>query len=480
MSKTYANPLYTRVPVAVRNAVVPATFSTADGSLNEMTTQLSAALLAQCVEGMTFKNGPYDYIYTFGDSGSLTWIRRAITTQVATGGGGTSVTELVRVPNFAALPAPGEVSKLYITDDDDREYTWDSATSTYQTSGLSLTLRGALSAPNASAANPFVVSNDPRLAPQPTLGVQYCQNGIPIALYPTLSAAADAVFRARQTSGVLYRVFGAVVETITTYVKQPCTIELTAGSSLTAPVLALNYSYESQAIKRAVFITGHGTLNADINSSPTNNGVVLDVANITWNGTLLHKAFNDAGLTQGNPAIICEYNFRKVTGKASGKATVRLQYQKGGFYRSPSTVLFDRCNITNTDSPLVRAYGSDPDEGGANPNDPSSGNLLTLLDSTVTLATGQPLADTTKGGVTIVSNKLDGLDLTTNQMDAVMALTFDANNNATTTPDFSKAGQEFDGKGSDGKIRHYYCRRSTYVPGTTSGMGFIWHQFIVA
>jgi hypothetical protein len=74
---------------------------------------------------------------------------------------------------------------------------------------------------------------------------------------------------------------------------------------------------------------------------------------------------------------------------------------------------------------------------------------------------------------------IDLLDLTGAQMDQVMALAYtDCDADPATSPAWSYPGMEFDAidPNTSGNY-HYYCSRSTYVPGnTTTGVGPCWHR----
>jgi hypothetical protein len=80
------------------------------------------------------------------------------------------------------------------------------------------------------------------------------------------------------------------------------------------------------------------------------------------------------------------------------------------------------------------------------------------------------------GGISLPT--VDLLNLTTAQMDEVMALAY-TNGDAplSATPAWSKPGMWFDALNNAGVSWHYYCGRGNYTPGTTgSGIGPRWSQ----
>jgi hypothetical protein len=71
------------------------------------------------------------------------------------------------------------------------------------------------------------------------------------------------------------------------------------------------------------------------------------------------------------------------------------------------------------------------------------------------------------------------LNLTPALMDAVLALTYtNCDADPAASPVGSFPGQQFDAIGADGKNRHYYCTRPTYVAGGTVSAASAWHRFL--
>lgn len=99
--------------------------------------------------------------------------------------------------------------------------------------------------------------------------------------------------------------------------------------------------------------------------------------------------------------------------------------------------------------------------------------------------TSQDLADNSnwteaaggQGGSTNLPT-VDLLDLTTTQMDEVMALPYTSGDAPlSATPAWSKPGMWFDALDNVGVSWHYYCGRGNYTPGTPgSGIGPRWSQ----
>lgn len=73
---------------------------------------------------------------------------------------------------------------------------------------------------------------------------------------------------------------------------------------------------------------------------------------------------------------------------------------------------------------------------------------------------------------------LDLLDLSIEQLDEVLALSYDDDGQAQgATPAWSRPGHEFEAKYLSGEAYHFYCRRGLYVPGdATTGAGPRWHR----
>ncbi len=526
---------------ALRNALVggdyATQYSTTGRSTAELTTALSAALAAESVRKMHFKSGSYDYWYDFCDNGTLGWYRVRMDAAVATTAGGSGVTSFnartgaiqlltddlnallaagtgvtlstqdgkIKITSTAPSAAGGGytleqvqdiVATMFTNVFSDSRLTWNYVDNGENSGYMYLTIDMSFSSITGSYAdntslrsiiptsvsptNKLVASNDPRLTP--LLGVQYVLNGVPKGLYLNVSQASAAALNAGALSGVVFNVFGSVAEGGSLSIAQPCTINLTTGSTLrvqdgnNAAILAnlnVNASNESQNVKRVVRIVGEGTLEANIATAQVASGCRTEVQCAKWTGHFIFSVFG-AGPANTPVVELAVRNCEVITN--DGDATVLAAYQYAGFYRGAFAATFDNSSIFNTAGSLVRTYGSDTGGSGATPDDAASGNSVRLRTTSYQLADGVPIANVSQGGVSVDSDTVDGLVLSTGQMDAVIALTYTDGDATGTPPAFSRPGMEFDAKGSDGINRHYYCRRATYVPGSASGAGPAWHR----